>query len=229
MNLDPKLLFYALLGGILPAILWLWFWLKEDSERPEPKKLIIISFLAGMVGVLVVLPLERFTYGAILSVPMLILSWAIIEELVKFAGFYYVGLKSKFFDEPVDALVYIITVAIGFAALENVLFIIKPLQSGNVVVSLLTGQFRFIGATLLHIVASGAIGVAVGLSYYKSKLKKIFYTIMGITVAVVLHTLFNFFIIQSSGELTLSILGVLWLLVIILFLFFEKIKKIRKY
>ena len=33
MLLDPKTLLYALLGGILPAVLWLWFWLKEDSKN----------------------------------------------------------------------------------------------------------------------------------------------------------------------------------------------------
>jgi RsiW-degrading membrane proteinase PrsW (M82 family) len=48
--------FYGLLGGLLPALLWLWFFLKEDSKRPEPKWLILAAFLAGMLAVILALP-----------------------------------------------------------------------------------------------------------------------------------------------------------------------------
>lgn len=228
LNLEPKILLYALLGGILPAILWLWFWLKEDSKKPEPRGLLTISFLAGMAGVLVVFPLEKLAYDNLSTKLLpLIISWAFIEEFIKYLSLYYVDLKSRYFDEPVDALIYIITIALGFAALENVLFIIKPLQSGEVITGLLTGHFRFMGATLLHIVASGSMGIAIGLSFYKSRFIKRLYTFVGIIVAVLLHTLFNFFIIKSDGQLTFTILSVLWIAVVILFLFFEKIKRIK--
>ncbi len=44
--------------GIVPALLWLWFWLKEDVH-PEPLKMITLSFLGGMVAVVLVLPFQQ--------------------------------------------------------------------------------------------------------------------------------------------------------------------------
>src|SRR3989338_6765603 len=49
----------AALGGILPALLWLVFWLLEDRCDPEPKRYIFYCFLAGMVAVPLVLPVEQ--------------------------------------------------------------------------------------------------------------------------------------------------------------------------
>ena len=49
----------ASLGGLLPALAWLWFWLREDSKHPEPRRLIALAFLAGMVAVAVAIPLEK--------------------------------------------------------------------------------------------------------------------------------------------------------------------------
>ena len=80
--LSPAL-FIAFLGGVLPILLWLFFWLMEDSKAPEPKGYIFFCFLAGMVVVLpVALPLERFAAGYFAG-PMLLFSWAVIEEIAK--------------------------------------------------------------------------------------------------------------------------------------------------
>ena len=60
MSIDnPKTLAIALLVGIVPSLIWLWFWLKEDSRRPEPRGMILRTFLAGMAAVPLVLPFEK--------------------------------------------------------------------------------------------------------------------------------------------------------------------------
>ena len=48
---------YAFLGGLLPSLIWLYFLLKEDSRCPEPRTLIALTFVAGMVAVPFALPL----------------------------------------------------------------------------------------------------------------------------------------------------------------------------
>ena len=53
---DGHELIVALVGGLLPAFLWLFFWLREDKEHPEPKGLLFFTFLAGMSTVILVLP-----------------------------------------------------------------------------------------------------------------------------------------------------------------------------
>ena len=61
MNLE--VLLYVFLGGLVPAILWLWFWLREDSAHPEPRGLIVITFIAGMVSVVLTIPTQGVVYG----------------------------------------------------------------------------------------------------------------------------------------------------------------------
>ena len=116
---------YALVAGILPALLWLWFWLKEDNLNPEPRLLIILSFLGGMLTVALVLPLQKLTLNLLDGSTLPYVNelrytiWAGIEEIVKLLVVYFIALRSKFLDEPVDAMIYLITAALGFAAMEN--------------------------------------------------------------------------------------------------------------
>ncbi len=227
MFIDPITLFYALLGGVLPAILWLWFWLKEDNKKPEPTGIIILSFIAGMAAVIIVLPIEKIAFKIFSDQTVLLLSWSMIEEIIKFSAIFVVALQSRYFDEPVDALVYMITVALGFAALENSMFLIGPLTSGNFVETFLTGNMRFMGATLLHTVTSASIGIAMGLSFYKGRITKTLSVLIGMTVAIVLHTLFNFFIINNNGN-TFTVFLFLWIAIIVVILFFEKVRRIKK-
>jgi RsiW-degrading membrane proteinase PrsW (M82 family) len=53
----PFILAFSL--GLLPAVFWLWFWLKED-RHPESAKMITLSFVGGMLAVVLVLPFQQF-------------------------------------------------------------------------------------------------------------------------------------------------------------------------
>ena len=92
----------------------------------------------------------------------------------------------------------------------------------------MTGNFRFIGATLLHILASGTVGAAMALAFYKRSAVRIIYATVGLFIAIILHALFNFFIIESSGETILGVFLFVWIGIIILFLIFEKAKLIER-
>jgi RsiW-degrading membrane proteinase PrsW (M82 family) len=74
----------------------------------------------------IVLPLEKFALQY-LSGPQLLFSWACIEELTKFAAAFFIALRARVFDEPLDAVIYMVTVALGFSAAENTLFLMNPL------------------------------------------------------------------------------------------------------
>ena len=87
---------------------------------------------------------------------------------------------------------------------------------------------RFIGATLLHVVASATIGIFISFSFYKNRFSKFFMTIIGLIVAVTLHSFFNFFIMNNNGENILAVFGVLWVLVIFIILIIEKIKRLKR-
>ncbi len=217
----------ALAAGLVPALFWLWFWLREDKARPEPRTLIISSFLAGMLVVPAVLPLQKFATQRF-SGDELIFVWVVIEEVLKYSAALIVVLWNKAVDEPIDAIIYMITIALGFSALENALFIFNPLVAGQFIESIITGHFRFLGATLLHVLASGTVGVLMAFAFYKRKAVRIAYATFGLFIAIALHALFNFSIMGARGETILSVFLLVWIGIIILFLIFEKVKRIAR-
>jgi RsiW-degrading membrane proteinase PrsW (M82 family) len=222
---------YALLSGLLPALLWLWFWLREDHLNPEPKRLIFFIFIGGMLIVPLVIPIQQWILniyndgGSPVSLTFLL--WSLSEEMSKLFIAYLLAIHSRHFDEPVDAVIYMITVALGFAALENTFFIFHPLDSGDAIKTIVTGNLRFIGATLLHVVSSASIGLFIAFAFYKSKIAKIMYSLLGLLVATILHTAFNLFIMETTGSDTLIVFGCVWIAVVVLILLFEKIKTIQ--
>lgn len=228
MITDPKILGMAFLGGIVPSLLWLWFWLKEEEKKdPEPKGLITIIFVMGMIAVVCVLPLQKLIQTYINSNEMQIVLWAMMEEILKYLAVMIVLLKSGQIDEPIDWPIYMITVALGFAALENTLFLLKPFSLGENTVGLLTGHLRFLGSTLLHTVSSGILGIALGISLYLEGWKRKGYLVFGLILAIALHSTFNFFIIRNDGNDFLKVFGFLWVVTIIVMLLLEKVRKMN--
>jgi len=217
----------AFLCGLIPALFWLWFWLREDKDHPEPYLLLAITFIAGMAVVPLALPLQKLAIDTYAG-STLILVWVIIEEVLKYALAVALILWNKAVDEPVDMVIYMITIALGFAALENALFILNPIIAGDYLNSTLTGSFRFLGATLLHVLASGTVGVLLAFAFYKSNATKLLFGMLGLFLAIVLHALFNFFIMDASGETILGVFLFVWIGIIILFLLFEKIKHLER-
>jgi len=222
---NQKTLLLAIISGAIPAIFWLWFWLKEEDEDDrEPRGLIIISFLLGALTVFVAIWLEKSTLPYIKDNNTQVVVWAAIEEMLKFLGVALIVFGSSNVDKPIDYPMYFIATALGFAALENVLYLLNPFNVSGTVVGMLTGNLRFLGSTLLHAISSAMIGSAIGLSFYLRKYRVI-YLLGGILCAITLHSVFNFFIMKGSGENFLSVFGFLWVVTIINILIFEKLKR----
>lgn len=224
---------YAILGGIIPALLWLWFWLYEDKKHPEPKGMIFLTFLSGMVAVPIALFLELILGHLFFSnlnlqdsILLKILLWASIEEGVKYGVVALGAFRTRVFDEPIDAVVYMITAGLGFAALENILFLLG-LGGEGFVALFATGNSRFLGATLLHATASGLLGASLGYIFYR-KSRRLFVLALsvGLTTAIVLHTLYNSLIIRGEGENIMQVFFGLWLVTLLAMIIFEKIKKV---
>jgi RsiW-degrading membrane proteinase PrsW (M82 family) len=217
----------AFVSGLVPAFFWVWFWLREDKLKPEPFFLIAITFIAGMAVVPLALPLQKLAID-LYSGDNVMLVWVTVEELLKYGVALAIVFWNQEVDEPIDMVIYMIVIALGFAALENALFIFNPLVVGDYLNSALTGGFRFLGATLLHVLASGTVGVFLALAYYKSKSTQLLYGTFGLFVAILLHYLFNIFIMDASGETILAVFLFVWIGIILLFLLFEKIKLLER-
>lgn len=215
-------------GGLLPSLLWLWFWLKEDEEHPEPAVLLAVVFMMGIATVIFVLPIQKLIEGVVGSYELKLTLWAATEEALKYLAVLAVLYRTHNADHPIDWPIYMITAALGFATLENTLFLLKPLAFGSATVALLTGGLRFLGSTLLHTVASGILGIAVGTSMFMGKIWRALYRWGGFLIAVSLHTAFNFFIIRNDGGDFLKVFAFLWVATIIVLLLFEKVRRMSK-
>ncbi|MFA6076837.1 MAG: PrsW family glutamic-type intramembrane protease [Candidatus Paceibacterota bacterium] len=234
---DPKILSIAFLGGIIPSLLWLWFWVKKEEKEPEPKIILLMIFLMGMVAVVFVLPIQKFIQENIGSREFQIILWAGAEEMIKYLAVMIILFKATRVHEPIDWPIYMITAALGFAALENALFLKQSLSLDQTTVGLFTaasiGQLRFLGSTLLHAVSSGILGIGLGISIYMTKFKRKLYIFIGLVLAIALHSVFNFFIMKirlDDGNGFLEILKVfafLWVVTIIVMLLFEKIRRMN--
>lgn len=222
---DPKTLVLAFLGGIIPSLLWLWFWLKEDNKHPEPRLLLYLVFFMGMLAVIFVIPIQKYIQTHIVGANLELVLIALAEELVKYVAAALFIYKIEVNDEPVDWPIYLITAAVGFAALENALYLLKPISLGDTTIGLLTGQLRFLGSTLLHTVSSGIVGISLGFSMHLSRTKQNLYLLLGVIIATALHSTFNFFIMKNNGSDFLKVFAFLWVVTIVVMLIFEKLRR----
>lgn len=231
-----EVLGYAILGGLMPTLVWLYFLLKEDSRCPEPRWIIFLAFIAGMLAVPLVLWPQTFALSNlptcspedINSCVPLMTAWAMIEETAKYlVAALAILWRKEAIRRALDLVTCMLTVALGFAALENVLFLLGPLADGDYLHSFITGNLRFIGSTVLHVVASSAIGFAMAFSFEKSRGIRAAAASLGLVVAIALHTAFNLFILSGNGTDTMLAFFTVWTGAIVFFAAFEVLKYFR--
>jgi len=190
-----------LLLSFLPGFIWLFFFLEEDT-RPEPKSLLALVFLVGALNALIIayfgmtvraafFPLEGLETFSISYLAVA----ALMEEVGKFLIIFFLVRRWTNFDEPVDAMIYMIVGALGFATLENLAYLsqeatLNPFFGSVVEIA----SLRFVGSTLLHALTSGIVGYFWALSIRRFGEK--YWILVGLILATALHTYFNYLIIN---------------------------------
>lgn len=221
--------------GVLPSIVWLLFYLRKDTH-PESNRMILKIFFYGMLVALPAILLEmgllqeirRFDLPPlIISVLSVFVGVAVVEELLKYFVVKEKVLNNAEFDEPVDTVLYMIIAALGFAAAENILIFFSLGPAFLLGETILLTIFRFLGATFLHVLASGILGYFLAMSIYQTKYRGRL-LLLGLTIAVLLHGLYNFSIIEIGGKASFFIPLIL-LIVSAIFLTaaFKKLKKLK--
>ncbi len=240
---------FYILFGVLPSLLWLQFYLKKDVQ-PEPKRMILKVFFYGVLSTIPAIFLETYFFEGLRKINFssfailvlnIFLGVALIEEFLKFLVVKLRILKDPEFDEPVDAMIYMIVAALGFAAGENILILFSVGNQSSTAVGLLLplsstllgeifeiSVLRFLGATFLHALSSAIIGFFIGLSFFKKeKRRKLIF--IGLTIATLLHGFYNFSIIKIEGVLKLLIPFALLITAAIFISFaFKYLKKIAE-
>lgn len=223
----PYLLYLFL--GILPSFLWLIYFLRKDIHPESKKQITKIFFLGAIFAIFAFFVELAFQEGLnFFKLPYLaysILSIFIIVGLVEEIGKYLpVRLKvigKPFFDEPIDAVIYMVSSAMGFAGLENVLLFFGQEPQNPWALS----WARFLGATFLHAFVSAIVGFFIALAIWQKRnyLKMI---VMGLAIASFLHGLYNYTIIEVKEPLKFYI--VILILITLAILVSWQLKKLKR-
>ncbi len=219
---------WALVGGIIPTFLWLWFWFNQ-VDRPESPGFLSLLYILGMVSVMVIFPIDGLIHGSKLDPKELLLAFALVEEIMKVVVVALVAFRKKMIQEPTDYTLFLVTLALGFSGLENTLYLIQPIAHNNITFVLFTGNLRFIGATLLHTICVAIVGVLLGLAFFETKFMKWVHGVFGLGLAVGLHAVFNYFILLNTTRSIMIGLAGLWFIGIVVIVIFGRIKKLHFY
>jgi len=226
-----------ILFGVLPSVIWLFFYLRRDVH-PEPKSEVLKIFFYGALITIPAFFLEKgvftvtasplfsdFLKPALITILNIFLGVALIEEVLKYLVVREKVLKSPEFDEPIDAMLYMIIAALGFAALENVLILFQLGPEFLVKEAVAISIFRFVGATFLHTLCSGTVGFFLALSFFEAK-KRFWLLFTGFGISSLLHGLYNFSIMKMEGNLK-ALIPIIILIGLAIFVSFSS-KRLKK-
>jgi len=192
--------FYIFLSFLFP-FLWIFYFYKKD-KHPEPIFWLIIAFLLGISSAFISYYFQKNTVHFLKDDWQRYLIFAFIEEFFKFFVIWFFIFPQKVFDEPIDAMIYMMFSASGFAFYENFFLVINTKEI-NVLATLI---YRFFGANLLHILASSLIGY--GYAFFM-KTRRIFPFTVSFVSGTFLHFLYNYLIISLPPGFIL-VLPILW-------------------
>ena len=184
----------TLLITIVPSLAILFYFVKSDKFR-EPNKIIIITFLFGVMitipaGYLNNFILENFENQNEVNNALLggFFAGGLVEETLKFLVLYFYVLREKAFNEPMDAIVYGVVVSLGFATLENYSYVYEVSEqlgySAREVAIL-----RSFTAVPLHALCGVIMGFYFGMYAFVSGGKNLS---LALIVPYILHGTYNF-------------------------------------
>jgi RsiW-degrading membrane proteinase PrsW (M82 family) len=208
-----------LLVSLAPvAIIAFYVWFRDKYER-EPLRMVIIAMLAGALVVLPVMVVENLI--SYLGQPLYGLGEAawnafavagFTEELFKYIVLYLLIWKSPEFNDKYDGIVYATFISLGFAGVENVLYVT---ESG-----LTTGLLRAFTAVPAHAIFGITMGFYFGMARFYPKKQKEFRT-KALWIPVLLHGIYDFILMT----------GIEWLWGVfagfVVYLYFMGLKRIR--
>lgn len=201
-------------ASIGPGLLWLWYFYRLDRFEPEPPRVIFKLFLAGILLVVPAGLLEQIWRPQLMAAIndgiwwdlfiMAFLVVALIEEGLKTFFLWRMIGRHHELDEPVDGIIYGITLGLGFASLENLLW--------ASIYGLGVAALRAVVTTLAHASFTGWAGYYI--ARYRLKTRNFSLVWTGFLVALLTHGTYDFLLFMQN-----SVTSVLAFLLIAILLF----------
>jgi protease PrsW len=221
-----------LLSSILPVIIIMIYLYYRDKYEKEPIRVLFLAFLGGVLAIIttliIVYPLtnfETFFFGSAgNAVFQSFFMAAIPEESSKFLFLYWFIWKDKNFNENFDGIIYAVFVSMGFACVENILYVFEG------------GLGVAAGRAITAVPAHALFGVIMGYYFAHAKFKKqkrLQYLFQGLILAIVTHGIYNFLLVYTSAIIDnypiLALLTVNMFIGFVIFLHIIGFRKIKKH
>ncbi len=211
---------YLFIAAIAPAIFIMFIVYKYDTIK-EPLSMLVKAFFGGVLSILIALaiaiPLDQLTgfipSGFFQSFYEAVLCAAIPEEFAKWIIFYWLISKAKDFDQYYDGILYAIFISMGFALVENILYVIP------------TGFGVAISRSILsvpgHMLFAIPMGYYLSHSRFESGASAKYHIFLSLAIPILLHGTFDFILMYSSAkdELNPGLAGFLMLAFVIFDIF----------
>ena len=219
-----------LIASLAPGVIIMYLVYRHDLEK-EPIKMLLKAFFGGIGSIFISLMIS-IPLGLALNPEGIssagfdaFVGAAIPEEIGKWLIFYLLIRTSKHFDQYYDGILYAIFISMGFALVENVLYVLK----GGMGVALMRAVLSVPG----HMLFAIPMGYYFSLSRFEKGPRVATHLLLSITIPILLHGLFDFLLMFASEvadeNASLAILLVLLFVAFDIFLWRFGLRKIREH
>ena len=225
-------IFLVILAALAPVAWLLWTIYRKDSAQPEPTKWLVKAFVYGIGSVFLSLAISMPTsmvlgmnidnqvYGSFAeAVGDAFFLAAIPEEVAKLFMLWLLLRKNPFFDEHFDGIVYAVCVGLGFAAFENICYLLGGIEDGSWIG---IGVARALFSVPAHYFFAILMGYYYSLYHFGID-RSVKAKVMVLVAPILAHGIFDALLFCMRVDESLC--GILMLLFII---FFTKLKKRAK-
>ncbi len=183
-----------LLSALAPVALVIFYIYLKDKYEKEPKRLMIYCFIMGGIFSIFITTILYLFFDFFVPITN---KFSILQQFVR--AFFIVGLTEEFskyvivryyaqpkraFNEPFDGIVYAVIVSMGFAAVENIFYVME----GGVSVAIL----RAFTAVPAHATFGILMGYYMGMAKFSNNRVK--YNLLGLGLAILFHGAYDFFL-----------------------------------
>lgn len=192
-----------LISSIAPAMLIMFLIYKHDLDK-EPIQMLVKAFFGGVLSIVIALAIalplglfeSAFPSGFMQSFYSAFFGAAIPEEFAKWLIFYWLIKKAPHFDQYYDGILYAIFISMGFALVENILYV----MSGGLSVALIRAIFSVPGHMLFVI----PMGYYLSLSKFEEGKQAANHRILSLVLPMLLHGTFDFILMYMGAKSNIS-------------------------
>ncbi len=191
--------------AVIPGLAICYLIFRMDKYEREPLWALLFCFFLGMLATIPAIGIQDWS-GVISGIKTqsaaitFIASFGVIaasEEIAKCAVLLIAAFPRKFFNEPVDGIVYAVLIGMGFATVENLVYAYNFGMDTTLV--------RAFTAVPAHFVFAIVQGYFIGLAKFQPT-RRIKLILLGLGISIVMHGVYDFLILQELSA-WLSVLG----------------------